>query len=159
MRTKKRAVASPEPRREPTAAEHAVILVERRGRIVEELKKIIERRDSEVAKMIERLKRNSWSDVAEMYRVGLGLGEACLAEYACEAISHLDEGHEIEEVLQFQLDAIRDRQHQNYHRLGSSSRLSNAVEGERAAAASEYASKCGWWLHDLVTVRALAEVL
>lgn len=153
---KKPAAASPTPRPAPTAAEYAEMLIASHKRVIDYWNKLVSDRAETIEQVVGRLRRDK--SLADIIRWGGGLEASIAAEYADEALAALPRTS-VRDIIVYQLKAIEHRQRSNFFRLGSSSRFSNAVEGERANVAAAYAEKCRFWLDEMTELRANAEVL
>ncbi len=145
------------PRRELTPADYAEELDRERGRIIESWQKKLDDGRAAVAEMAARIMRAPGS-LAHAVRWADSIEQDILAEFAKEALGYVEQ-FSVEEILQYQLNAIDGRQRNNTLRGGSSSDFSNAIEAARREVDRRYGESCRRSLDYLVRLRANAEVL
>lgn len=159
MRRKLVTKAETAARQELTPDDYAQLLAEQPGKVKAWWEKLVAAWQTEMEKIVDRLRKGP-VEIAEVMCWGYGLDEGLLAAMASEALEALDGGRvDVVYILKWQLRGIEARQLGNHYRMGSSSRLSNAVEGARAAAEREYGDKARLFLEEMTELRAFAEVL
>lgn len=158
-KTKAREVLNTVPERVWTQQDYLDAYHKECARVVWKWQEIMEERE-EAIKSVSVKAAQYVGGLADVFRWGNGLHEDLMARHAHEALGALAAGHrDVEGILQFQLDEIEHHQHGNYFRIGSSSPFMNAVTGEVAAVASNYADLCRRYLDAIREYRAMAEEL